>query len=94
MARIRSGRQHHERNVAELLPEMTRERWTVEARHLDVEDDHRRERTRVDRELRLGAVARGDDVVAVVDEDLALGFEDVGIVVNDQYRARRLLHGH
>ena len=91
MARIHCGGEDHERHVAQSHPELARERRSIHAGHLDIQD-HERRRVVLHEPQRLGAIACLDDAEAVVLQKLVLRGTDVVVVIDDQDRARCLSH--
>src|SRR5919201_4395412 len=91
--RIARAGEDHERDVTQRHAQLARERRSVDARHLHVEDDEGG-RVMLHDPQRLGAIARLDDTEAVVVENLALGAARGVVVIDDEHGTRFRLSRH
>jgi hypothetical protein len=86
VTRVARAGEDDERNVTQPHAQLPRERRSVDARHLHVEDDHRRWIVLHEPQC-LGAVAGLDDSEAVVVQHGVLGSSRFVVVVDDQDRS-------
>ena len=84
--RIGCRGEDHQRDVAQSLAQLAGEGRPVDAGHVHIKNDHRR-RLFVERTERLSTVVRLAHNEAVLGQHLALGRQDVPVVIDEQDRA-------